>query len=36
VWDVTDHIQALIRSRAPVDRDRLRDSGTDLSSLASA
>jgi 3-phenylpropionate/trans-cinnamate dioxygenase ferredoxin reductase component len=36
VWDVTDHIQALIRSGAPVDRDRLRDPGTDLASLAAA
>jgi 3-phenylpropionate/trans-cinnamate dioxygenase ferredoxin reductase component len=34
VWDVTDHIQALIRSRAEVDRDRLRDPDTDLASLA--
>jgi len=33
VWDVTDDIQALIRSRAQVDRDRLRDPGTELSSL---
>jgi len=34
VWDVTDHIQALIRSRAQIDRDRLRDTGTELASLA--
>jgi 3-phenylpropionate/trans-cinnamate dioxygenase ferredoxin reductase subunit len=30
VWDVTDDIQALIRSRAVVDRDRLRDPDSPL------
>jgi 3-phenylpropionate/trans-cinnamate dioxygenase ferredoxin reductase subunit len=34
VWDVTDDIQALIRSGAQVERDRLRDPGVDLASLA--
>ncbi len=34
VWDVTDDIQALIRSRAQVDRDRLRDPDSELKSLA--
>jgi 3-phenylpropionate/trans-cinnamate dioxygenase ferredoxin reductase component len=34
VWDVTDDIQALIRSRAVVDRDRLRDADVALASLA--
>jgi 3-phenylpropionate/trans-cinnamate dioxygenase ferredoxin reductase subunit len=34
VWDVTDDIQALIRSGAEVDRERLRDPGTALASLA--
>ncbi len=34
VWDVTDDIQALIRSGAQVDRDRLRDPGVSLESLA--
>ena len=33
VWDVTDDIQALIRSRAQVDGDRLRDPDTELKSL---
>jgi 3-phenylpropionate/trans-cinnamate dioxygenase ferredoxin reductase subunit len=33
VWDVTDDIQALIRSRASVDRDRLRDPNTALTEL---
>ena len=33
VWDVTDDIQALIRSRAEVDGDRLRDPDTELKSL---
>ena len=33
VWDVTDDIQALIRSRAVVDRDRLRDPNTALTEL---
>jgi 3-phenylpropionate/trans-cinnamate dioxygenase ferredoxin reductase subunit len=34
VWDVTDHIQALIRSGAPVDPARLRDSDVELTALA--
>ncbi len=34
VWDVTDQIQALIRSRLRVDRDRLADAGTPLTELA--
>ena len=34
VWDVTDPIQALIRSRSPVDVTRLRDPGTALEELA--
>jgi 3-phenylpropionate/trans-cinnamate dioxygenase ferredoxin reductase subunit len=33
VWDVTDHIQALIRSRAQVDAGSLRDPDVDLASL---
>ncbi|MEU1727960.1 FAD-dependent oxidoreductase [Nonomuraea sp. NPDC005692] len=33
VWDVTDHTQALIRSRKPVDRARLADPGTPLDQL---
>ncbi|MEU1389872.1 MULTISPECIES: FAD-dependent oxidoreductase [unclassified Nonomuraea] len=33
VWDVTDHTQALIRSRKPVDRARLADPGTPLDRL---
>ena len=33
VWDVTDDIQALVRSRATVDRDRLRDPNTALTEL---
>jgi 3-phenylpropionate/trans-cinnamate dioxygenase ferredoxin reductase subunit len=36
VWDVTDQIQALIRSRAEVDAGSLRDSEVELSSLAPA
>lgn len=35
VWDVTDQIQALIRSRLRVDRDRLADPDTPLTELAS-
>jgi 3-phenylpropionate/trans-cinnamate dioxygenase ferredoxin reductase subunit len=31
VWDVTDDIQALIRSRTVVDRERLKDPGSPLS-----
>jgi 3-phenylpropionate/trans-cinnamate dioxygenase ferredoxin reductase component len=34
VWDVTDHIQALIRSRAEVDVGSLRDPDVDLATLA--
>lgn len=34
VWDVTDQIQALIRSRLRIDRDRLADAGTALTDLA--
>jgi 3-phenylpropionate/trans-cinnamate dioxygenase ferredoxin reductase component len=34
VWDVNDHVQALIRSRREVDADALRDTGTPLESLA--
>ncbi len=34
VWDVTDQIQALIRSRLRVDRDRLADPDTALTDLA--
>jgi 3-phenylpropionate/trans-cinnamate dioxygenase ferredoxin reductase subunit len=34
VWDVTDHIQALIRSGAAVDAARLRDPDLELTSLA--
>lgn len=34
VWDVTDQIQALIRSRLRVDRDRLADPDTPLTDLA--
>jgi len=36
VWDVTDPIQALIRSRAVVDRARLTDPGTPLADLLPA
>ena len=36
VWDVTDTIQALVRSGADVDPSALADSGTDLAELASA
>jgi 3-phenylpropionate/trans-cinnamate dioxygenase ferredoxin reductase component len=34
VWDVTDQIQALIRSRLRIDRDRLADADTPLTELA--
>jgi 3-phenylpropionate/trans-cinnamate dioxygenase ferredoxin reductase subunit len=34
VWDVTDQIQALIRSHLRVDRDRLADADTPLTELA--
>jgi 3-phenylpropionate/trans-cinnamate dioxygenase ferredoxin reductase subunit len=36
IWDVTAPIQALIRSRVPVDRDRLRDPDVPLESLVPA
>jgi 3-phenylpropionate/trans-cinnamate dioxygenase ferredoxin reductase subunit len=36
VWDVTDDIQALIRSGAEVDDDALRDPGRPLGELAGA
>jgi 3-phenylpropionate/trans-cinnamate dioxygenase ferredoxin reductase subunit len=36
IWDVTESIQALIRSRQPVDADALADPGTDLDSLLRA
>jgi 3-phenylpropionate/trans-cinnamate dioxygenase ferredoxin reductase subunit len=36
VWDVTDTIQALVRSGADIDPSALADSGTDLAELASA
>jgi 3-phenylpropionate/trans-cinnamate dioxygenase ferredoxin reductase subunit len=34
VWDVNEHVQALIRSRQEVDADALRDTDTPLESLA--
>jgi 3-phenylpropionate/trans-cinnamate dioxygenase ferredoxin reductase subunit len=34
VWDVNAHVQALIRSRRPVDAAALADPGTPLESLA--
>ena len=34
VWDVGEHVQALIRSRRPVEPDALRDSNVALESLA--
>jgi hypothetical protein len=34
IWDVTDQIQALIRSRLRVEHDRLADPGTPLTELA--
>jgi 3-phenylpropionate/trans-cinnamate dioxygenase ferredoxin reductase subunit len=36
IWDVTDDIQALIRSRAAVDPARLRDPDVELASLGSS
>jgi 3-phenylpropionate/trans-cinnamate dioxygenase ferredoxin reductase subunit len=36
VWDVNEHLQALVRSGASVDADRLRDPGVPLDELASA
>jgi 3-phenylpropionate/trans-cinnamate dioxygenase ferredoxin reductase subunit len=34
VWDVNEHVQALIRSRRPIAADLLRDTDTSLESLA--
>lgn len=34
IWDVTDDLQALVRSRSPVDADRLADAGQPLADLA--
>jgi 3-phenylpropionate/trans-cinnamate dioxygenase ferredoxin reductase subunit len=34
VWDVNEHVQALIRSRRPVEPERLSDAGVSLESLA--
>jgi 3-phenylpropionate/trans-cinnamate dioxygenase ferredoxin reductase component len=34
VWDVNEHVQALIRSRRPVDVAALTDAGTDLEAMA--
>jgi 3-phenylpropionate/trans-cinnamate dioxygenase ferredoxin reductase component len=34
VWDVNEHVQALIRARQPVDAAALADTGTPLESLA--
>jgi len=36
VWDVTDHIQELIRSKARIDRDRLTDTDVPLDELAAS
>jgi len=36
VWDVTDDIRALVRSRARVDERRLADPGAPLGELAAA
>ncbi|MFJ6482087.1 MULTISPECIES: NAD(P)/FAD-dependent oxidoreductase [unclassified Streptomyces] len=36
VWDVTEHIQALIRSKTPVDREALADPSIPLDSLVRA
>ena len=33
VWDMNDQVQALIRSRAPIDRTRLADPGVSLAEL---
>ena len=35
VWDVNDDVQALIRSRAQIDRSKLQDPDTPLQSLVS-
>ena len=34
VWDVSEHVQALIRSRQPVDLGALRDPDTPLTALS--
>ena len=34
VWDVTDDIQELVRSKARIDRDRLADPDVPLGDLA--
>jgi|GEM_PF-4542859 len=34
VWDINEHVQALIRSRLPIDRAALTDRDTPLDSLA--
>jgi 3-phenylpropionate/trans-cinnamate dioxygenase ferredoxin reductase subunit len=36
VWDVNEHVQALIRSRQPIQTAALRDPDTPLESLANA
>ena len=36
VWDVGEHVEALIRSRAPIDAALLADGGTPLSEIAAA
>jgi 3-phenylpropionate/trans-cinnamate dioxygenase ferredoxin reductase subunit len=36
VWDVNEHVQALIRSRRPIDVDELTDPDTPLESLLDA
>ena len=36
VWDVNEHVQALIRSRTPVDVTKLADAGTPLTDLIAA
>jgi 3-phenylpropionate/trans-cinnamate dioxygenase ferredoxin reductase subunit len=33
VWDVNEHVQALIRSRRPIDAGALADADTPLASL---
>jgi hypothetical protein len=34
VWDVTEHVRALIRSRRPIPVDELTDTDTPLESIA--
>jgi hypothetical protein len=36
VWDVNDHVQALIRSRAQIDKGKLQDLDTPLQSLVTS